>query len=147
MVERAGRGRRDLDASRARGPKAVPDVEVVDGGERVVDRGGAALEDGLEVGAVVAHRPVPAVDARERVLVEVGAGEPRQVLADFRGVGTAGLSGERSCRKSADVLVEHGAELVGQLQRGRGHDDAAGRRSCSLKRIRPPGCRVSARSL
>jgi hypothetical protein len=76
-----------------------------------------ALEDGLEVGAVVAHRPVPAIGARERVLVEVGAGEPRQVLADFRGIGPAGLSGERSARKSVDVVREHGAELVGQLQR------------------------------
>jgi hypothetical protein len=69
------------------------------------------------VGAVVAHGPVPAVGAQERVLVEVGTGEPRQVLADFRGVGTASLRGERSCRERADVLVEHRGERVGQLQR------------------------------
>jgi Phage integrase, N-terminal SAM-like domain len=125
----------DEDAQRRllRAAEAAADVEVIDGGERVVDGRGAGLQDSLEVGAVVAHRPVPAT--RERVLVEVGAGEPRQVLADFRGVGTAGLSGERSCRKSMDVIVEHGAELSPPAPPGRGRDDAAGGRSCSLKRI------------
>jgi hypothetical protein len=65
----------------------MADVEVIDGGERVVDGRGAALQDGLEVGAVVTHGPVThgpvtAGRARERVLVEIGAGEPCQVLAD-----------------------------------------------------------------
>jgi hypothetical protein len=44
---------------------------------------GAALEDRLER-AVVAHGPVAAVGAGERVTVEVRSGEPRQVLADPR---------------------------------------------------------------
>jgi hypothetical protein len=91
VVQRARCGGRDLDPSGARGPEAVTDVEVVDCGERVVDGRSAALEDGLEVGAVVTDGPVPAGGAGERVLVEVGIGEPRQVLADLRGVGPAGL--------------------------------------------------------
>ena len=94
-VERAGRGGWDLDAGGARGSEAVPDVEVVDGGERVVDGRGAALENGLQMGAVVAYRPVAAVGAGERVLVEVRGREPRQVLTDFRGVRAPCLIGQR----------------------------------------------------
>jgi hypothetical protein len=67
LVERARHGGRDLDAGGARGSEASADVEVVNGGERVAYGRGAALEKGLEVGAVVAHRPVAAVGARERV--------------------------------------------------------------------------------
>ena len=95
LVERARRGGRDIDSGGACGSEAAADVEVVDRGERVVDGRGAALEDGLEVGAVVAHRPVAAGGACERVLVEVGGGEPRKVLADFRGVCAARLIGQR----------------------------------------------------
>ena len=94
-VERAGRGGRDLDAGGARGSEAAADVEVVDGGERVVDGRGAALEEGLEVRAVVAYRPVAAGGACERVLVEVRGGEPRKVLANFRGLCAARLIGQR----------------------------------------------------
>lgn len=83
MVERLGRRGRDVKAGGCRGPEATADVEVVDGGERVVDSRGAAFEDDLEVGAVVAHRPVAAVGAGERVRVEVGAGEPGQELRTF----------------------------------------------------------------
>jgi hypothetical protein len=86
VVQSARRGGRDLDASGARRPEPATDVEVVDGGERVVDGRGAALENGLQVGPVVAHRPVPAGRACERVFVEVGIGEPREVLPDLRGV-------------------------------------------------------------
>jgi hypothetical protein len=39
--------------------------------------------------------PVAAVRARERALVEVRDGEPRQVLADFRGVRAPRLIGQR----------------------------------------------------
>jgi hypothetical protein len=113
MVERARRRDGGVDSRGGRRSEAAANVEVIDGGERVVDSRGAALQDGLEVGAVVAHRPVPAGSARERILVEVGAGEPRQVLADFRSVGTAGLSGERSCRKSVDVVAEQAPNCSG----------------------------------
>jgi hypothetical protein len=94
-VERLRRGRWDLEAGGACRSEAVTDVEVVDGGERVVDSRRAALQNGLQVGAVVAHRPVTAVRAGERVLVEVRGGEPRQVLPDFRGVGAPHLIGQR----------------------------------------------------
>lgn len=86
VVERARCGGRDLDSGGACRPEPATDVEVVDRGKRVVDGRGATLENGLQVGAVVAHRPVAAVRASERVLVEVRGGEPRQVLTDFRGV-------------------------------------------------------------
>ena len=95
QAKRSWRGRRDLDSGGARGSKTAADVEVVDGGERVVDSRRAALECRLEVGAVVAHRPVATVGAGERVVVEVGTGEPRQVLADFRGVRAPCLIGQR----------------------------------------------------
>jgi hypothetical protein len=95
VVERPGRGGRDLDASGARGPELATDVEVVDRGKRIVHGRGAALENGLEVGPVVAHSPVTAVGAGQRVLVEGGAGEPRQVLTDFRGVRALCLIGQR----------------------------------------------------
>jgi hypothetical protein len=36
VVERAGRGGRDLDAGGARGPEPAADVEVVDRGEGIV---------------------------------------------------------------------------------------------------------------
>ncbi len=44
---------------------------------------GASLEHGLEVGSVVADRPVPAVSPGERVAVEIGVGELGEVLADL----------------------------------------------------------------
>jgi hypothetical protein len=50
LVKRAGRRGGDLDAGGVGGPEAAADVEVVDGGERVVDGRGAALEDRVEVG-------------------------------------------------------------------------------------------------
>jgi hypothetical protein len=68
LVERARRRHRDRDAGGAGGPEAATDVEVVDGGERVVDGRRAALQHGLQVGAVVAHGPVAAVGVGERVL-------------------------------------------------------------------------------
>ncbi len=88
-------------------------MEVVDGGERVVDGRGAALEHRLEVGAVVAHRPVAAVGVGERVRVEVGAGEPGQELADFRGVSPACLVRQRRRLQRRDVVLEdRGASLA-----------------------------------
>src|SRR5450755_3404130 len=53
VVERPGRGGRDLDASGARGPKPATDIEVVDRGKRIVHGRGAALQHRLEVGPVV----------------------------------------------------------------------------------------------
>ena len=81
VVERPGRGGGDLDANGARRSEPQADVEVVDGGERVVHGRRAALEHGLEVGAVVAHGPVPGVGAGERITIDLGRGEPGQVLA------------------------------------------------------------------
>jgi hypothetical protein len=43
----------------------APDVEVVDRGERVVDRRGAAFEDGLEVGAVSSGSPSVCAEASQ----------------------------------------------------------------------------------
>jgi hypothetical protein len=63
--------------------EVAADVEVGDRGERVVDRRGAAFEDGLEVGAVVAHSPVAAVAGVERVAVGLRRGEPGEVLANL----------------------------------------------------------------
>jgi hypothetical protein len=79
---------------------------------------GLALEDGLEVRAVVAHGPVAAAGAGERVMVEVRVGEPRQVPADLRGLGPAGLGGERSCGEGADVRVEQCGEGAGKVKWG-----------------------------
>lgn len=73
VVKRARSVGRDLDASGARGPKAAADVEVIDRGERVVDGRRAALQDGLEVGAVVAHRQSRPSAVASGVLVEAGA--------------------------------------------------------------------------
>ncbi len=84
-----------VDATRSRdgefgaggigGSEAAADVEVVDGGECVVDGRGLALEDGLQVAAVVADRPVARVAGSERVAFGVGAGEPREVLGPLLG--------------------------------------------------------------
>jgi hypothetical protein len=101
-VERARRGGRDLDAGGARRSETAPDVEVVDGGKRVVDGRRAAPENGLQMGAVVTHRPVAAVRASERALVEVRGGEPRQVLTDFRGVRAPRLIRRRRSRPIPD---------------------------------------------
>jgi hypothetical protein len=95
LVKRARRRGGDLDAGGARGSEAAADVEVVDGRERIIDGRRAALQHGMEVGAVVAHCPVAAVGAGERILVEAGAGKPGQELADLGGVGPARLVRQR----------------------------------------------------
>ena len=48
FVERARRRDGGVDSRGGRGSEAAADVEVIDGGERVVDGRGAALEDALE---------------------------------------------------------------------------------------------------
>ena len=106
MVERSGRRGGDLDSHGGRGPEAAPGVEVVDGGKRVVDGRRAAFEHGLQVGAVVAHGPVAAVGAGERILVEVGGGKPGQELADLGGVGAPRLLRQRRCSQGRGVLLE-----------------------------------------
>ena len=99
LVERARRGDGGRRLARRSLVRGRADVEVVDGGERVVDGRGAALEHGLEVGAVVAHGPVAAVRVVSGSASRSAPAEPRQVLADLRAVGTPGLIGQRSCRK------------------------------------------------
>ena len=58
------------------------------------------------MGAVVAYGPVAAVGAGERVLVEVGVGEPGEVLADLGGVGPARLLRQRRGSQRRDVAIE-----------------------------------------
>jgi hypothetical protein len=70
------------------------------------------------VRAVVTDRPVTRVAICERVAVGVGVGEPREVLADLRGVGAARLLGQRSPRERRDVLVEDLGERLGQADGG-----------------------------
>src|SRR4030095_16431350 len=57
LVQRPGRGVGQVDALGGGRAEAAAGVEVVDGGQGVVDRGGGALGDGEQVGAVVAHGP------------------------------------------------------------------------------------------
>jgi hypothetical protein len=67
------------------GPRPT-DVEVIDGGKRAVDRRRAALEHGLQIAAVVAYRPVSPVGGAERIALELGARQPREVPPDLRDV-------------------------------------------------------------
>ena len=62
------------------------------------------------MGAVVADRPVARVAILQRVAFGVGVGEPREVLADLRGVGAARLVGQRRLRERRRVLVEDRGE-------------------------------------
>ena len=105
-VQRLGGGPWELGARGVGGPEAAADVEVVDGGEGVVDGRGLALEDGLQMGAVVADRPITRVACSQRVAFGVGVGEPREVLADLRGVRAARLLGQRCGPQRRRVLVE-----------------------------------------
>jgi hypothetical protein len=117
-VECLGRDPRELGAGGVGGSEAAADVEVVDGGERVVDGRGLALEDGLQVRAVVADRPIARVPRSQRAAFGGGAGEPREVLADLRGVRAAGLLGQRSRRERRGVLVEDRGERLRQADGG-----------------------------
>ncbi len=94
----------------SRGAEAGAGIEVVDGGQGVVDGGVAALEHRGEVGAVVAYRPVAGVGAGERVAVDVGLGEPGEVAADLGGVGAAGLLGKRRAGELGEVAGVDGLQ-------------------------------------
>jgi hypothetical protein len=61
--------------------EAAAAVEVRDCREDRVDRGGFAVGDRLQVGAVVADRAVAGCTVVEGVTVEVGGVEPDQVAA------------------------------------------------------------------
>jgi hypothetical protein len=95
FAERAGSGGGDLDPRRPGRPEPATSVEVVDGGERIVDGRRFTLEGSLRVGVVVAHRQVPADGAVERVGVGRCVGEPGQVLARLLEVYVRSLQGER----------------------------------------------------
>jgi hypothetical protein len=68
------------------------------------------LEHGLQVGAVVADRPVAGVLGVQRVAVAVGVGQPREELTDLRGVGAARLSGQRRRLQRRGVLLDDRGE-------------------------------------
>jgi hypothetical protein len=118
FAEGAGRGGGDLDAGGAGGAEAAAGVEVIDRREGAVHRGRFALHYALEVVAVVAHGPVPAVGAAERVALDVGDGKPGQVLAGLGGVRAPALVGERGRGEGGDVGVEHLGEGAGQVDGG-----------------------------
>jgi hypothetical protein len=80
------------------------------------------------MGAVVAHRPVTRLAVAEWVAFGVGVGEPREVLADLRGVRATRLLGQRSSRERRGVLVEDLGEGLRQADRG---PAAAARRCCA----------------
>ncbi len=108
VVERAGRGSGDLGALGVRRSEAATDVEVIDGGGRVVDGRGPALEHRLQVRAVVAHRPVPPLLAAERVAVQRGVRKPGEILADLGGIRAPGLLAERSGRRASGCCAQAG---------------------------------------
>jgi hypothetical protein len=89
--EGTGGGVGDVDPHGPGRTEASTGVEVVDGGQSVVHRGGLGLGHGLEMAAVVAHGPVPGLGARQRVAVGLGASQPSQVLAGLGGIGAPGL--------------------------------------------------------
>ena len=76
LVQGARRGGGQVDPVGVGRAEAAADVEVVDGGEGVVDGGGGTFVDGEQVGAPVADGPVPGRGVGEGVAVEVGVGEP-----------------------------------------------------------------------
>ncbi len=108
-------GVRDLDPAGVGRSEAAANMEVIDGGQGAIHRGRPTLQDGLEVGAVVAHGPVASVGAVERVSVGLGAVEPGQVLADLGGVGAPGLVGQGRPGQGGDVGLEHIHRRPGQL--------------------------------
>jgi hypothetical protein len=68
--------------------------------------------------AVVADRPVTRVASSQRVAFGVGVGEPREVLADLRGVRAARLIGQRRRPQRRGVLVENRDERLRQADGG-----------------------------
>jgi hypothetical protein len=67
------------------------DVEVVDGGEGVVDSAGGLRGDGEEVGAPGADCAVAGAGVGEGLPVDAGGVQPGEVLAGFGGVGAPGF--------------------------------------------------------
>ena len=74
-----------LDALRL--AETAPQVEVLQGGQVVVHRGGGPLGPGDEVAPVIADGPVLGRGVVQRVAVDLGLLEPRQVGADSVEVG------------------------------------------------------------
>ena len=107
VTERAGRGLGQFGPGGVGGSEATAGVEVIDGGQGVVDGGGLAFGHGEQVGAVVARGAVSRPLLGERVAAGVGGGEPDQELTDFGGVGAPGRVGHRSVGEGGEVVVEH----------------------------------------
>ena len=72
LVQRAGGRIGEVDALGGGGSEPTASVEVIDGGQGIVDGGGLALGDGEQMGAVVAHGPVADAGVGERVAVDIG---------------------------------------------------------------------------
>ena len=118
---RGGRG--EVGAFGGGGAEPAAAVEVIDGGQVRVDGGGLALDDRLQVGAVVAGGPVAGVGIGERVtldrVVVEGGGEPGQVLADPGEIDADRIGIQPAARlgDAALVLGEHRLQALGK--RGR----------------------------
>jgi hypothetical protein len=68
--------------------------------------------------AVVTYSPVARVASSKRVAFGVGVGEPREVLADLRGVGAAGLLRQRRPFERRVVVVEPAGKRLRQDDSG-----------------------------
>lgn len=79
-------------------------------GEGVPHRGGLGLDHGLEMAAVVTHRPVPGSGDSERVAVEGCRCQPGQGLAGFGGIRASRLVRQRGPGQCPRVVVEDGDE-------------------------------------
>jgi hypothetical protein len=97
---------REFGARGPRGPEAAADVEIVDGSQRVVDRRGLALENGPQVAAVVADRPVARIPRIQRITGAVRVGESREELSDLRSVRVSRLLSQRRGSQRGGVLLE-----------------------------------------
>ncbi len=117
FAERLGGGPRDLRAGCARRSESAAGVEVVDGGEGVVDRRGLALEDRLQVGAVVADRPVACSGRVQRLAVDVRDGQPGEKLPHLRRVRAARLVRQRRRLQRRRVVLQNSARRPVQRDR------------------------------
>ena len=117
LVERSRGGLGDLHAFGVGRSEPAPDVEVIDSRQCVIDGRWLSFEHRVQVRAVVAYRPVAPVGAAKWIAVELGAGQPGEVLAGLGGVRAAGLLGERSSRQVARVRRQYRRVGLGQAGR------------------------------
>jgi hypothetical protein len=97
--------------------EAAPGVEVLQGGQVLVHRGGGPLDHRDEVAAVVADGPVLRRSVVQRVPVGLGALQPGQVGTDGAAIGPRRVAGQRRALEVGGVLREQLRVLRSQSDR------------------------------